>query len=98
MVKRKQVSVLFYRNIDKSSKMYLMLSKLKDRYDNSHWIGGVSGFGVSDLSWEDGLALVGAIGKLLSLYAAEGAFNDVRIMFQDNQQPVAMKQVRAGAS
>lgn len=98
MVKRKQVSVFFHQNIDESSKMYLMLSKLKDRYDNSHWIGGVAGFGVSDLSWEDGLALVGAIGKLLSLYAVEGSFSDARIMFQDNQAPVTMGHVLDAAS
>ena len=77
-----RVTVFFYKPIALDSILFESLRALKQRYPQSFWIGGRSGFGVENLSWHDAVKLSALIPATVLKTESSSVFDEMRIVMQ----------------
>jgi hypothetical protein len=77
-----RVTVFFYKSIALDSILFRSLKTLKQRYPQSFWIGGYSGFGVENLSWHDAVKLSALIPATVLKTDSWSVFDEMRVVMQ----------------
>lgn len=79
-----RVSVYFYKTLREDSDIYYKLKEIKERHNDTYWIGTRMGFSVERLSWNEAYKVAAQIAYRVHESQDSNVVDEMRIYVQND--------------